>query len=229
MCCGTFPFTTCRSVWPYLLSRHIRIGNVSAFSCVRKSSSKATIRVVFRQHVLNPHVLVSLCSILWMPSDSGNFCLQGFLFFFVSHFDICTKFTIWFECHHQLPSRPKKLQSLIRNKIENNRPASNYRHYRFIINRKQYGGRKIRDITDVTVVTVIKKWHWQDHGRTLEVHISKHSLFRLKITVGCLTSTYPSIHVETPSRSRSVDWRAHIQAFTFLLTKTLSRSRSVDW
>ena len=28
----------------------------------------------------------------------------------------------------------------------------------------------------------------------LEVHISKHSLFRLKITVGCLTSTYPSIH-----------------------------------
>ena len=29
------------------------------------------------------------------------------------------------------------------------------------------------------------------------VHISKHSLFRLKITVGCLTNTYPSIHVET--------------------------------
>ena len=28
----------------------------------------------------------------------------------------------------------------------------------------------------------------------LEVHISKHSLFRLKITVGCLVSTYPSIH-----------------------------------
>ena len=27
-----------------------------------------------------------------------------------------------------------------------------------------------------------------------EVHISKHSLFRLKITVGCLTCTYPSIH-----------------------------------
>ena len=29
------------------------------------------------------------------------------------------------------------------------------------------------------------------------VHISKHSLFRLKITVGCLTSAYPSIHVES--------------------------------
>ena len=48
--------------------------------------------------------------------------------------------------------------------------------FRFIINRKQNGGRKITDITDVTVVTVInKKWHWQDHGRMLEVRISKHS------------------------------------------------------
>ena len=28
------------------------------------------------------------------------------------------------------------------------------------------------------------------------MHLFKHSLFRLKITVGCLTSTYPSIHVE---------------------------------
>ena len=27
------------------------------------------------------------------------------------------------------------------------------------------------------------------------VHISKHSLFRLMIAVGCLTSTYPSIHL----------------------------------
>ena len=53
------------------------------------------------------------------------------------------------------------------------------------------------------------------------MHISKHSLFRLKITVGCLTSTYPSIHVETPSRSRSVEWRAHIQAFTSLDEDTL--------
>ena len=40
----------------------------------------------------------------------------------------------------------------------------------------------------------------------LEVHISKHSLFRLKITVGCRLCAYPSIHVETPSRSRSADW-----------------------
>ena len=36
----------------------------------------------------------------------------------------------------------------------------------------------------------------QDHGRLSIVRISEHSLFRLKITVGCLTSTYPSIHVE---------------------------------
>ena len=61
-----------------------------------------------------------------------------------------------------------------------------------------------------------------------EVHISKHSLFRLKITVGCLTSTYPSIHFFV-SRSRSVVDCARVQAFTFLLTKTLSRSRSVVW
>ena len=36
------------------------------------------------------------------------------------------------------------------------------------------------------------------------MHIFKHSLFRLKITVGCQTKTYLSIHIETPSRSRSV-------------------------
>ena len=47
--------------------------------------------------------------------------------------------------------------------------------------------------------------------------------------VGCWKCTYPSIHVETPSRSRSVVDSAHIRAFTFLLTKTLSRSRSVVW
>ncbi len=33
-----------------------------------------------------------------------------------------------------------------------------------------------------------------DHSRLTAVHISKHSLFRLKITVGCLTRAYPSIH-----------------------------------
>ena len=38
-----------------------------------------------------------------------------------------------------------------------------------------------------TVFNKSAVWSW--------VHISKHSLFRLKITVGCLTSTYPSIHV----------------------------------
>ena len=51
------------------------------------------------------------------------------------------------------------------------------------------------------------------------VHTSQHSLFRLKITVGCRLCAYPSIHVETLSRSRSVDWRAHIRAFTFFFLK----------
>ena len=40
----------------------------------------------------------------------------------------------------------------------------------------------------------------QDNGRprcTSIVRISEHSPFRVKITVGSLTSTYPSIHVET--------------------------------
>ena len=35
----------------------------------------------------------------------------------------------------------------------------------------------------------------QEHGRLTAVHISKHSLFRLKITVGCPTYTCPSIRV----------------------------------
>ena len=46
--------------------------------------------------------------------------------------------------------------------------------------------------------------------------------------VGCSRCTYPSIHLFV-SRSRSVARRGHIQAVTFLLTKTLSRSRSVVW
>ena len=86
--------------------------------------------------------------------------------------------------------------------MENNRPVSNYRHYRFIINRKQYGGGKITDITDVTVKN--KKWHRQDHGRMLEVHI------------------YPSIHFFV-SRSRSVVDCAHIQVFTLKLPQDHGR------
>ena len=46
------------------------------------------------------------------------------------------------------------------------------------------------------------------------VHISKHSLFRLKITVGCRLCAYPSIHVETQDHGRLHD-KPHIQAFTF--------------
>ena len=43
-------------------------------------------------------VLVSLCLLdLWIHSDSGNFCFQRFLIFFVSHFDTCTRVTNWFD------------------------------------------------------------------------------------------------------------------------------------
>ena len=51
------------------------------------------------------------------------------------------------------------------------------------------------------------------------MRISKHSLFRLKITVGCRLCAYPSIHVEILSRSRSVARRAHFRAFTFFCLK----------
>ena len=47
---------------------------------------------------------------------------------------------------------------------------------------------------------------WSDVGCTYpSIHFSLDE-DTLKSTVGCLTSTYPSIHVETPSRSRSVVW-----------------------
>ena len=76
----------------------------------------------------------------------------------------------------RIPSFTKSLQLQIGNKIENNRTVSDYRRYNFILNRKQY------------VRALGRSW------LLFEVHISKHSSFRLKITVGCLTSAYPSIH-----------------------------------
>ena len=42
-------------------------------------------------------LFLSVCWILWTLSDFGNFCFQGFLIFFVSHFDICTRFPNWFD------------------------------------------------------------------------------------------------------------------------------------
>ena len=110
----------------------------------------------------------------------------------------------------KIPSRPKLLQLLIGNKIENNRLVSNYRHYSFKLNRKQCGRRKITVITGITVVTVLIT---NDTGM---------------VRVGCSRCTYPSFHFFV-SRSRSIVDCARVQAFTFLLTKTLSRSRSVVW
>ena len=73
---------------------------------------------------------------------------------------------------------PAKINTVTnRNKIENNRPASNYRHYRFISIRKQYGRRKNTDITDITVVTDF-----------IENGIGR-------IMVGCSRCTYPSIQL----------------------------------
>ena len=69
----------------------------------------------------------------------------------------------------EVPSSSKSLQLQTGNKIENNRPASNYRRYSFILNRKQYVRIKITDITGVTVVTVKNKKKalarsWSDVG-----------------------------------------------------------------
>ena len=78
-----------------------------------------------------------------------------------------------------------KIQLQIGNKIENNRPASNYRHYRSVLIRKQYGRRTITDITDSTGVTDLIK-----NGIGM-------------MMVGCSRRTYPSIHLFV-SKSRSV-------------------------
>ena len=69
----------------------------------------------------------------------------------------------------EIPSPRKLLQIQIGNKIENLRTVTDYRRYRFIINRKQQIRIKITDVTGVTDVTVFnKKGTW---------HVSKHSLF----------------------------------------------------
>ena len=79
------------------------------------------------------------------------------------------------------------------------------------------------------------------------VHISKHSLCRLKTTVRCRLCAYPSIHLSLDentlkftvccrlcanpsihffvSRSRSLARRAHIQAFTLKLSRSRSLAR----
>ena len=94
------------------------------------------------------------------------------------------------------------MQLQIGNKIENNRPASNYRHYRFIIIRKQHGGRKMTDITDITGVTDLIK---NGIGMIMvgcsrcaypSIYFFFHCADTLKITVGCPTRTYPSIRTK---------------------------------
>ena len=64
----------------------------------------------------------------------------------------------------------------------------------FIIFRKNPWPHEITDVTGVTGVTVLsKKEHWKDHGRLLEVHISKHSPFSSQ-DHGMLTDVHISKH-----------------------------------
>ena len=42
-------------------------------------------------------LFLSVRWILRIHSDSGNFCFQGFFIFLISHFDICTIFSNWFD------------------------------------------------------------------------------------------------------------------------------------
>ena len=58
-------------------------------------------------------LFLSARGILRIHSDSGNFCFQWFFIFLISHFDICTRFSNWFDvtsrfrvfiCHHRFPT-----------------------------------------------------------------------------------------------------------------------------
>ena len=44
-------------------------------------------------------LFLSARGVLRIHSHSGNFCFYGFLIFFVSHFDICTRFPNWFDAN----------------------------------------------------------------------------------------------------------------------------------
>ena len=93
-------------------------------------------------------------------------------------------------------------------KSKNNRSASNYRHYGFILIRKQYVRMKITDVTDIAVVTDF-----------IENDICR-------IMVGCSRCTCPSIHLSFRLRWNSADHgrlpgRGHVQAFTQKLALAL--------
>ena len=98
------------------------------------------------------------------------------------------------------------------------------RHYRYSIFLSRVGSWSVVDCAHIRAFTFSS----QDHGRLRVVHISKHSpshhVETLKITVGCPSSTYPSIHILTTlklSRSRSVARRAHVQSFVQKLADML--------
>ena len=89
---GPFRSQQVAPVWPYLLPRQIRRGNVSAFFVCHETAVKSNNRS------RSFHVLVSLTrKILGIHSCSGNLCVQRFFIFIVSHFAIFTWRFNWFK------------------------------------------------------------------------------------------------------------------------------------
>ena len=124
---GTFPFTTCRSrlaipavstnqnwkrVCVFLrqitvIERYDRSRSFS-FLFFQQFNSMLSINTSTFNTSSTPTPVDSMSCIfmflffsarwvLWIHSDSGNFCFQGFLIFFVSHFDIYTRLSNWFD------------------------------------------------------------------------------------------------------------------------------------
>ena len=121
---GPFRSQQVAPVGPYLLSRQIRIGNVSACFCQETvvesynwgrnfsllffrqfNSMLSTGTTTFdTRSTLWTACPESSCScfsllvrFLWIISNVGIPSTQVFFIFFVSHFDICTRFHHWFE------------------------------------------------------------------------------------------------------------------------------------
>ena len=61
------------------------------------------------------------------------------------------------------------------------------------------------------------------------VHISKHSLFRLKITVGCRLCAYPSIHLSPDEDTIKFTVGCRLCAYASIHFFFVSKSRSVAY
>ena len=65
--------------------------------------------------------------------------------------------------------------------------------FTFLLTKTLSRSRSVVDCAHIRAFTFLS----QDHGRLSIARISEHSLFRLKITVGCQLCAYPSIHTKT--------------------------------